>query len=144
MQYNTIKIGSYWLTRSGSAVSGSNPACKTSIEGLDALQSNFTGAVQIALDGTPYAQTRQNNAAGLVFSISVASIAKTVLDNLMTQFATALTNDTTVRVTISNGDAGTADVYCLPGFPKFAEYAGEYHADIIADVKFNFVVTARV
>ena len=143
MQYNTIKIGSYWLSRSGSSVSASNPACKTAVEGLDAAQSDYTGVIQTALDGTPYAQIRNNDGAGLAFSITADYMTNTVLDNIRSAVETAFSGGSTIRVTISGGNAGTLDVNCIPALPDPIEYSGEYHGSIVRSVKFNFIISSR-
>lgn len=138
-RYNTISIGSVYLTDTGAA-GGSN--CKTEIRGLDSLSFKHTGTVFTALDGTPYIQTVYNERKGLPLSIVIGQCSKTVFEALIGAIQSAITNSTTLDVRIA-GDTGTFNFNCLPSFPKPVEFPGTFVNERIQDVTLNFVVASE-
>lgn len=137
-RYNTITIGGTYLTDTG-AVGGS--PCRTEVRGLDSLLFDFTGNQFIALDGTPYAQTLDNQKRGLPLSIQIAQVSKTVFETLVGTVQSAVSSSSGIVVTVS-GDTGTFRLNCIPAFPKPVEFPGTFINERITDVTFNFTVAS--
>lgn len=135
-RHNLIRINSVWLTSTG--LSGGTP-CKTSVEGLDALKSNYTGVTVIALDGTPINQVHRNNKKGLPLSITIETVLQAEFNTLSSLLETALFGSSNVTVYIS-GTLGTFNFSCLPAFPKPLEFPGEFQNTRISNIKLNFVI----
>jgi hypothetical protein len=135
-RYNLIRINSVYLTSTG--LSGGTP-CKTSVEGLDALKSNYTGSTVIALDGTPINQVYKNNKRGLPLSITIETAEQAEFNSLSALLETALFSSSEISVYI-NGTLGTFLFSCLPSFPKPLEFPGDFQNTRIANIKLNFVI----
>lgn len=137
-RYNTVSIGGVYLTDTG-ASTGS--PCRTTVTGLDSLLFNFTGNQFVALDGTPYVQTADNQKRGLRLSVQVSQISKSLFEQVVGIVQTAVSSSSTVSVTVS-GDTGTFYLNCIPAFPKPVEFPGTFVNERISDVTLNFTVTS--
>lgn len=137
-RYNTITIGGTYLTDTGAA--GGSP-CRTEVRGLESLLFNFTGSQFVALDGTPYVQTLDNQKRGLPLSVQIAQVSKSVFETLVGTIQSAVSSSSGILVTIT-GDTGTFRLNCLPAFPKPLEFPGTFVNERISDVTLNFTVSS--
>jgi hypothetical protein len=135
-KYSLVRINSTWITATG--LSTGKP-CRTIIDGLDALKSNYTGSTIIALDGTPINQVYKNNKRGLPLSITIETAEQAEFNSLSALLETALFSSSEISVYI-NGTLGTFLFSCLPSFPKPLEFPGDFQNTRIANIKLNFVI----
>jgi hypothetical protein len=135
-KYSLVRINSTWITATG--LSTGKP-CRTIIDGLDALKSNYTGSTIIALDGTPINQVYKNNKRGLPLSITIETAEQAEFNSLSALLETALFSSSEISVYI-NGTLGTFLFSCLPAFPKPLEFPGDFQNTRIANIKLNFVI----
>jgi hypothetical protein len=135
-RYNTVKIGSSYLTQTGAA--GGVP-CKLSINNLDQLFTEKTGSVSNSADGTPFLQVVDVGQKGITLEILVETLTKDVFDDVVTAINSAVDDLTTIDFEIS-GDTGNFTGSAIPAMPKPIT-AASFRNQYIQNVTIRLVTT---
>lgn len=137
-RFNTIKIGSVWLTDDG--LSGGKP-CKTEVSGVDRLRPTRTGFTRTALSGQPYNFVMPNEGKGVVLVIRPYVLTESVFNQLQNGLDGSTQSGVAINVTL-NGDTGDFDLECAPLLPQQMEFSGKFSNGRIFDVTINLVVVS--
>lgn len=141
--YNTVAIGTIWLTSDG--LDDGRP-CRVSVQGLAALQTEFRTPIVLALDNTPFAQPKRVGIKGRPVSITPFRLEDDVFADLKDEISDAIENETLIRVRI-DGSLGTWDLQCMPGLAEQPETPpieteGEFELGRVWNVTFHFTVVS--
>lgn len=133
-EFYSVKIGSVYLTRDGTA---SGRACLLSVSGASDLLQTVSGNVQFAVDGTPIIQTFETGTKGKILEIKVEVLLTAVWASIVGLINAALSDGTTINL-VGTGDIGNFDVDCFPLMPRPFE-ANEFINGRIENAIFRFV-----
>lgn len=138
-RYNTIRIGSTYLTDDGTSTGS---PCRATVSGLGALWLDHAGVQFLALDGTPYTQVRQTNGRGSAVTVEVEQMPKTMFEAVIGTVQQAAAYSSTVVVDVA-GDTGEFHLVCVPQFPEPVVIGGQFINGRVRGVTFNFTVVSR-
>jgi hypothetical protein len=138
-RFNTVKIGTVWLTKTGLEA---GPPCKVSVTGLERLKLSMLGVTRLNADGTPIVFLSTPN--GIPLTISIEAMQKSVFDSVVAVFEQFITDGLPFDLSIEGdtGDwSGGSELTVVPDFPEHIQFSGEFLNEQIYNVRFQVRTT---